>query len=181
MSPGRPNAHPGRNPSPKPDQFAHLYPKITSLSRATRSRPCPIQPHTRPTSSPRLRNFFPPIRPNPAISPSLLKHTHSRATLAYARVSLVGALWQLRHPSSSVTRCHVCVPKYPLRQYRFVQVRRQPQLGAAQNVAETNRFRLPANPVPVEACPELAEWAGSRNNGAGAPSNLKQALRPPMP
>ena len=60
-------------------------PEKTSLSRATRSQRCLVQPHTRPTSSPRLRHFYPPIRPNPAISPPLLKYTHIRATLAYAR------------------------------------------------------------------------------------------------
>ena len=83
--PVRPNAHPGRTTSPRPDPFAPSNPKKVSLCRATRSQPCLIQPHTRPTSSPRLRHFFPPIRPNPAFSPALLKHTHKRATLAHAR------------------------------------------------------------------------------------------------
>ena len=90
-------------------------PEKTSPCRATRSQPCLIQPHTRPTSSPRLRHFSPPIRPDPAISPPLLKYTHIRAILAHARnrpcgpetlppngvrpqasvgASLVGALWQ---------------------------------------------------------------------------------------
>ena len=116
MSPGRPNAHPGRTTSPRPDPFAPSNPKKVSPCRATRSQPCLIQPHTRPTSSPRLRHFFPLIRPNPAFSPALLKHTHIRATLAHARdrlrgpetqppkrglrpqapvgASLVGALWR---------------------------------------------------------------------------------------
>ena len=84
MSHGRPDAHPGRTPSPTPDQFAPPHPKKTSLSRATRSRPCPIQPHTRPTPSTRLRHFSPPIRPNsgPRFSPPLLKYTHNCTILA---------------------------------------------------------------------------------------------------
>ena len=49
MSPGRPDVHPGRAPSPNSNPFAPRAPKKPSLSRATRSRPCPIQPHARPT------------------------------------------------------------------------------------------------------------------------------------
>ena len=66
-SPARPNAHPGRTPSHTPGPFAPGTPKIASPSRSTHSRPCPIQPHTRPSPSPRLLHFSPPIRPNPAI------------------------------------------------------------------------------------------------------------------
>ncbi len=81
MSPGRPNAP----PRPHPTHSRPRTPKKASLSRVTRSPPCPIQPHARPTSSPRLRHFSPPIRPNPASSPAPLKHAHIRATLAHAR------------------------------------------------------------------------------------------------
>ena len=118
MSLVRPNAHPGRTPSSKPDPLAPPYhEKTVTLPR----HPFPPVPHpTPPTScpSPRLRHFSPPIRPNPAISPTPLKHTYIRATLAQARdrprrpetlppergkapgnrrASLVGALWQRRH------------------------------------------------------------------------------------
>ena len=86
MSPERPNAH------LRPHNLAHTRPhsrlrtqKKASLSRPTRSRPCLIQSRARPTSSSRLHHFFPPIRPDPAISPPLLKYTHIRATLAHAR------------------------------------------------------------------------------------------------
>ena len=169
MSPGRPNAHPGRTTSPRPDPFAPSNPKKVSPCRATRSQPCLIQPHTRPTSSPRLRHFFPLIRPNPAFSPALLKHTHIRATLAQARDrprrpetlppergkapgNRRGVpCWRpvaakaLRPLSSSVTRCHVCVPNDARRHYRFAQDRRHPQLRHAQNVAESNRIRVSAS------------------------------------
>ncbi len=84
-SPGRPNAHPGRTTSPTPDPFALPYPeKNVTLPR----HPFPPLPHPTPHTphqSPRLRHFSPPIRPNPAISPTLLKHPHIRATLAHAR------------------------------------------------------------------------------------------------
>ena len=83
--PRRPNAHPGCTPSSIPDPFAPACPKEASLSRSTRSRPCPIQTHTAPTSSKRLRQFFPPLRPNSATSLTLLKHTHIRAIIAHVR------------------------------------------------------------------------------------------------
>ena len=186
--PGRPNVYSVRTPSPKPDPFAPPYPKKASLSRPTRSRPCPIQPHPCPTSSPRLRYFSPPIRPNPAISPPLLNHTHIRATLAHARdrprgpetltpngvrpQASVGASKTSHRPptrplSCSVTPCHLCVPSARCLHDRLVQDSRHSQLRNAQNVAETNRFRLPAKLVAMEACPELAEWAGSGNNVVG--------------
>ena len=72
ISPGRPNAHPGRTPSPKPDPLAPPYPKKTSLSRATRSptltHPTPHTTHLvptpasfLPTNPPRSRNFATPL------------------------------------------------------------------------------------------------------------------------
>ena len=82
---GRPNAHPGRTPSPTPDPLAPSSRKKRHPRAPSVPRPCPIQSHARPTSSPRLYHFSPPIRPNPAISPALLKGTHIRATLAHAR------------------------------------------------------------------------------------------------
>ena len=194
MSPGRPNVHPGRTPSPKPDPLAPPYPKKTSPSRVTRSRPSPIQSRGRPTSSPQLRHFSPLIRPSPAISLWVLNHTHIRATFAHARDRPRGpeALRPIGGKAPGIRRgvprgcpvavntrlsapapppvllCHavsLSCPKNPRQNYRFAQERRHLQLGGAQNVAEWNRFRLPARPVPVEACPELAEWAGSGNNG----------------
>ncbi len=147
-------------------------PKKASLYRAIRSQPCPIQPHARLTSSPRLHHFSPPIRTNPAISPTLLKHPHIRATLAQARDRPrgpetlpptrgkapgirkgvpcgcpVAVQIRLSEPcsvplSSSATRSHSCVPAKRRRHYRFARDRGHPQLGGAQNVAETNR--LPA-------------------------------------
>ena len=84
MSPGRPNAHP-RPPSPTPDPFSSPYPeKSVTLPRHPFSalpHPTPRTPH----QSPRLRHFSPPIRPDPAISPPLLKHPHIRANLAHVR------------------------------------------------------------------------------------------------
>ena len=167
--PVRPNAHPGRTPSSKPDPLAPPYhEKTVTLPR----HPFPPVPHpTPPTScpSPRLRHFSPPIRPNPAISPTPLKHTYIRATLAQARDrprrpetlppergkapgNRRGVpCWRpvaakaLRPLSSSVTRCHVCVPNDARRHYRFAQDRRHPQLRHAQNVAESNRIRVSAS------------------------------------
>ena len=85
VPPDAPTLTPAAHQRPHPTHSRPRTPKKTSLSRATRSRPCPIQPHTRPTSSPRLHHFSPPIRPDPAISPPLLKYKHKRATLAHAR------------------------------------------------------------------------------------------------
>ncbi len=85
MPPGRPNAHPGRTTSPTPDPFAPPYPeKSVTFPR----HPFPALPHPTPRTpyqSSRLRHFSPPIRPSSAISPTLLKHPHIRATLAQAR------------------------------------------------------------------------------------------------
>ncbi len=85
ISPGRPNAHPRPYNLAQTRPIRSPVPEKTSLSRATQSQRCLVQPHTRPTSSPRLRHFYPPIRPNPAISPPHLKHTHIRATLTHGR------------------------------------------------------------------------------------------------
>ena len=169
MSPVRPNAHPGRTPSPKPDPLAPPYPKKRHSPVPTIPQLCPIQSRARPTSSPRLHHFFPPIRPNPAISPALLKHTHKRATLALARdrprgpeslrpiggkapgtrkgVSRGRPVAVKTRLSAPVLLCHAApllCPNNPLRHYRFARDRRHAQLRGAQNVAKTNRFRLPA-------------------------------------
>ena len=72
MSPGRPNAHPGRTTSLTPNPFAPRTPKKVSPSRATRS---PAQPHAiprtshlfptavpfLPTNPPQSRNFATPL------------------------------------------------------------------------------------------------------------------------
>ena len=85
MSPIHPYANRGFTSSPNSDPFAPSHNEKASLSRATRSQPRPIQPHSRPYQPPFLLNFSPPIRPDPAFSPTPLNHTHMRATLAYAR------------------------------------------------------------------------------------------------
>ena len=184
--PRTPTHTPAAPPRPDPTRSLPRTRKKCHPAAPPVPSPASIQPHTRPTSSPRLRHFFPPIRPNPAISPPLLKDTHIRATLAHARdrprgpetltpngmrpqasvrASKTGLRPPDRHLSYSVTRRDTCAPKTPRQHYRFAHDRRHPQLGNEQNDAETNTIRLPAKPVPVEACPELAEWAGSGNNG----------------
>ena len=163
MSPGRPNAHPGHTPAPTPDPFAPPHPE-KSVTRAR--HPSPAQPHPTPRTShlfPRLRHFFPPIRPqsrNFATPLEIYAHTcyprpregptprPGNPTPKRGKAPGIRRCVENWPPatdvplSSSVTRCHSSVPKYPLWQYRFAQVRRQPQLRGAQNVAERNRFRL---------------------------------------
>ena len=71
MSPGRPSARSGRTLSRPCTR------KKASPCRSTRSRPCPIQPHARLTSSPRLLHFSPPLRPDPTtLSSPLETHAH---------------------------------------------------------------------------------------------------------
>ena len=116
-------------PRPNP---THSLPR-TRKNVTLPCHPFPPVPHpTPPTScpSPRLRHFSPPIRPDPAISPPLLKDTHKRATLAHARdrpcVSTalsprtrgraqMAVKTRLSDPaqsplSSFATRRHFCVP-----------------------------------------------------------------------
>ena len=89
MSPGRPNAHVGRTPLPTPDPIRARYPeKSVTFPR----HPFPAMPHPTPhtshlfiTPAPFLPTNPPQARNNPEISPTLLKHTHMRATLAHAR------------------------------------------------------------------------------------------------
>ena len=85
MSPGRPNAHPGRTPAPKRDPLAPQYPK----KRHSPAPPVPSAASSNPTHVPPLHPACAisthQSAPNPAISPPLLKYTHIRATLAYAR------------------------------------------------------------------------------------------------
>ena len=114
--------------------------------------------------------------PIPRFSPPLLKYTHIRTTIAHARnrprgpeilppsevglqASCRGVDTGHRPLSYSATRRDISVPKCTLRQYRIAHDRRHSQLGITQNVAETNRIRLPAKPVPVET--------GSGSNGFG--------------
>ena len=63
--------------------FRSPHPKIPSFCRAARSQPWPTYPHPRPTSSPRLRHFSPPIRPKPVTSTPLLKCTHIRTIISH--------------------------------------------------------------------------------------------------
>ncbi len=170
---------PAAPPRPHPAHPLSVPRKSVTFLR----HPSPAMPHPpprAPTSSPRLRNFSPRIRPNPAFSPTLLKHTHIRATLAHARDRPRGPETlppsRVRAPgirrgaenwppatarplSYSVTRRHFCVPSAPCLHDSLAQDSRHSQLRNAQNVAETNRFRLPAYPVPVET--------GSGNTGVG--------------
>ena len=181
-----------RPPTPGPIRPQHPEKTVTFPLRPCLG-PDPPLTHARPTSSPRLRHFFPPIRPDPANSPPLLKYPHIRAIIAHARdrprcpeslqyrrgipcgcpASLVGALRPLWAPcgsedtagrpfrplSCSATRRDTNVPNCPRRHYRIARDRRRSQLRIQQSATESNRFRPPAKPVPVKACPEPAEWA----------------------
>ena len=165
---------PGRTISSTPGPFAPRCPKKVPPSRVTRSRPCPIQPHAGPVSSQCLRHFSPRIRPNPAISPpsiAICAHacyhlsregptprlgspTPNRALGPGIRRGIPcgcpgdseGTAGRPRSVplSSSATRRDICAPNCPSQHYRIAQHRRHSQLRDAQNVAETNRFRLPA-------------------------------------
>ena len=87
-SPDAPTPVPGRTPSPTPapTHSRPQYPeKTVTLLRCPCSGAAPYTSHTRPTTSPRLRRFYPRIRPNPEFSPGLLNYTHMRAILAHAR------------------------------------------------------------------------------------------------
>ena len=125
----------GRTPSPTPGPIRARYPgKSVTLPRHPFPTPAPHTLPTRPTSSPRLSHFSPPIRSAPAISPPLLKKPYIRAILAHVGdrplgpetlpptgkdprgipcgcpASLVGALWRRRHcrspPPYTVLFCH---------------------------------------------------------------------------
>ena len=177
MSFGRPNAHPGPIRARYPEKSV-TFPRHPCYSAA------PTQAHTCPSTSPRLRHFSPPIRPNPAtrtcnirtfVLSSLTRGTdpaarnpypHRRGIPCGCPASPVGALWQRRDTagrpfrplSCSATRRDTYVPNCPRRHYRIERDRRHSQLRTQQNVTESNTFRLPAKPVPVKACPEPAEW-----------------------
>ena len=75
--------------SPTPGPFAPPYPeKSVTHPRHPRPGPAPHALCTRPAPSPRLPHFSPPIRPSPAISTPVLKHTHIRAILVFGRGGL---------------------------------------------------------------------------------------------
>ena len=189
MSPARSKAHPARTPLPTPDPIRARYPeKNVTFPR----HPFPALPHPTPHTScpsPRLRRFSPPIRPDPANSPSPLKYTHIRATFVHGRGGFqTRPKDRLRGPETLPPRqvrsqasvgasktghrpltrppalfCHAAsllCPASPRRRYRFAQDHGHAQLGVAQNVAETNRFRPPAP---------------RKQRFRGAPGNLKQA------
>ena len=84
--PWRSQTHPGRTlPRPHP---AHSFPGTRKNRHSPAppvSNPVSYAPHAWPTSSPRLRNFFPPIHPDLANSPPLLNYPHIRAILAHTR------------------------------------------------------------------------------------------------
>ena len=167
ISPGRPNAQPGRTPSPKPDPLAPPYPKKTSLSRATRSptltHPTPHTTHLVPTSAPflptnppRSRNFATPLeiyaqacyprsREEPAPRPGNPTLKRGKAPGIRRGVPCGRPVAVKTRLSDPVLLCHAApllCPNNPRRHYRFARDRRHPQLRGAQNVAETNR--LPA-------------------------------------
>ena len=181
MSPGRPNAHPGRTPSPTPHPFVPPHPEktVTLLPH-----PFPGLPHPTPTHDLPRPHACAISSHQSALIPqfrhSLWKYTYKRAILAYARnrprgpgslppngvrpQASVGASNTSHRPLTTdappVLLCHMApplCPNNPRQHYRFARDRRHPQLGGAQNVAESNRFRLPAKPVPVKT--------GSGNNG----------------
>ena len=117
-------------PRPNPTHSLPRTRKNVTLPRHPFPGPDPSNPTHVPPLHPRLRHFSPPIRPDPAISPPLLKDTHKRATLAHARnrpcVSTalsprtrgraqMAVKTRLSDPapsplSSSATRRHFCVP-----------------------------------------------------------------------
>ncbi len=71
MSPGRPNAHPGRTPAPTPDPFAPPYPKkrhspappvpTPAPSNLSHAPPIPTTAPFLPTNPPQSRNFANPL------------------------------------------------------------------------------------------------------------------------
>ena len=173
--------------TPRPHPLAQTrptrspVPEKTSLSRANHSpaltHPTPHTTHVVPTSAPFLptnppqsRNSATPLeryaqacyprpREEPAPRPGNPTLKRGKAPGIRRGVPCGRPLW-LRPP---VLLCHAApllCPNNPRQHYRFARDRRQPQLGGAQNVAETNRLRLPA-------------FAGI--TVLGAPSNLKQA------
>ena len=175
--------------TPRPHTRAHTrsirspVPEKTSLSCATRSHPCPIQPLTRPTNphdcaiSPhQSRNFANPLEtpahpcyPRPREGPTPRPgnpYPHTGKAPGIVGTSKTGHRPPTRPLSYSVTRRHFCVTTTGARHYRLEQDRRHPQLRVAQNVAETNRIR----------CPVFA-----RTTELGAPGNLKQARNPRPP
>ena len=166
MSPVLPNAHPGRTTSLTPNPFAPPYPeKTVTLPR----HPFPALPHPTPrtshlfptaapflpTNPPQSRNFDSPLewcahpcypRPREGPTPRPGNPAPKRGEAPGIRRGVenwtpaTGHSPPTRPLSSSVTRCHSCVPKTRAGSYRFAQDRRCPQLRGAQNVAETDRF-----------------------------------------
>ena len=165
-----------------PTHIPGLHPLVQnpthSLPRTTKNRhsPAPPVPARAPSNTTHvlpiptsLRHFSPPIRPNPAISPTPLKHTYIRATLAQARdrprrpetlppergkaqaTDRGVPCWRpvaakALRPCPPLSRGVTSVSQMtPRRHYRFAQDRRHPQLRHAQNVAESNRIRVSAS------------------------------------
>ena len=135
-----------------------------------------------PTNPPQFRNFANPLEtpahpcyPRPSEGPTprpgeTLPPTRGKAPSIRKGVPCgrpVAVQIRLSEPcsvplSSSATRRHSCVPANRRRHYRLARDRRHPQLGGAQNVAETNRIRFPA-------CAGITVL--------GTPGNLTQARR----
>ena len=186
MSPGRPNAHPGRTPAPTPDPFAPPYPKkrhspappvpTPAPSNLSHAPPIPTTAPFLPTNPPQSRNFANPLEtpahpcyPRPREGPIPRPgnpYPHTGKAPGIVGTSKTGHRPPTRPLSYSVTRRHFCVTTTGARHYRLEQDRRHPQLRVAQNVAETNRIR----------CPVFA-----RTTELGAPGNLKQARNPRPP
>ena len=175
--------------TPRPHTLAHTRPHSPPSTPKNRHSPAPPipspvwhAPHARPTTSPRPRHFFPPIRPQSRDFATPLTPPHIRAILANARdrprghESLPPNGKDRRGipcgcPAAAKTDCRSArtssvllscsatwrdtyAPNCPRRHYRIEQDRRHSQLRTQQNVTENNRFRLPAEPVPAKACPE---------------------------
>ena len=171
--PGRPNPHPGCTPLPTPDPVRSQYPKKRhspappapgpAPSIPTHILPIPTTAPFLPTSPPQSRNLATALethahlcyaRIREGLTPRLGSPTPNRALGPCMRRGIPcgcpgdseGTAGRPRSVplSSSATRRDICAPNCPSQHYRIAQHRRHSQLRDAQNVAETNRFRLPA-------------------------------------
>ena len=134
MAPDGPTHTPAAPPCPHPTPFAPNTRKSVTLPR----HPLPAPPHPSPRTSypsPRLRHFFPPVRPNPAISPpSIAIYVHPCYHL-----SREGPTPQLGNPS-------------------LKRVGLQASVGASLVGAQATAKARPVDPAPSH-CPLLPRGA----------------------
>ena len=158
--------------TPRPHHLAHTRPiraHVPRKKRHSRASPVPSPAPSNPRHVPSLPHAcaISPHQsaPTPQFSPPLLKITHNCTILAHARnrprgtetlppsgirpqASVGASLVGVRRGSVplyySVTRCHFCDTEKRTGHYRIERDRRRSQLRTAQNVAESNRFRLTA-------------------------------------